>query len=159
MFKRFSSYISKQKINLYCRNSIKHFSMLLINTSLKVICYLSLLLVCTLFTVSVYSYLSVYLTFGSVPFSQDYIPELIGDSGKSMNIFPGKIGFKIILAYMYSIVFLIGFVPMVFILKFYFTKIDIEKKLFVTLIIVNIVFYFLWGFTSIVGWYTNFVLD
>lgn len=133
--------------------------MFIVNTSIKVICYLSLLLVSTLFIISVYSYLSVYITFGSVPFSQDGIPDLIGNSGKSMNIFPGDIGFQIIIAYLFLLAFLIGFVPVVLILKFFVPKINIEKKLFVTLIIVNVVFYFLWGFASIVGWYTNFVLD
>lgn len=126
---------------------------------LKVV-YLSILIflgfLCVIF---VGSFLSVYFTFGSVPSSSDWTELLIGDSGKSFNIFPLNIGIPIIMSYGYLIFFLVGFIPLTLISKFFVPKLNIHNKLFIILILANVLFFLLCGFTKMFGWYIYYVLD
>ena len=123
-----------------------------INTLVKIIYYFSLLLLTILTVISVCSFLNVYFTFGSVPFSEDYTSKLIRDSGKSFNIFPSKIGLKIIITYFYSVLFLIVSFPLILILKHFVTNIEINKKRYLFLIIANFLFFMFWSYTNLIGW-------
>lgn len=109
--------------------------------------------------ISVGSFLSVYFTFGSVPSSNEWTELLIGNSGKSFNIFPESIGVYIIYGYWYLTVFLMGLIPFLLISKFFAPKINIHNKLFIILILVNVLIFILCGFTKMFGWYTYYVLD
>ena len=129
------------------------------NRILKIVYYFLFVILGIFTLISVGSYLSVYITFGKVPSSQDFTYDFVIASGKSFHIFPPNIGIIFILAYLLSIVFLIGFIPAVLLLKYFIPEINIHSKSFAILIFSNIIIYSLLYFSNLIGWYGNYVLD
>jgi hypothetical protein len=130
------------------------------NKAQKIIFLLSIIVTSVFLIISIYSYLSVYLTFGSVPSSNDFTSSLIGNTGKSFRIFPHSAGFIIILAFLYTYLFNLFFIPILFLLRYFIPKLKVHNKLF----------YFNLGFTilgslslfsnfKIFSWYFTYILD
>ena len=109
--------------------------------------------------VSVYSYYSVYYTFGTVPSSEDYTLEVIGTTGKAFNIFPKDMGFLIILGFIFSIIISVVFVPGLILAKHINAKIKIHSRLAFILFSMIIVLVILTYSTEALSWYPGYILD
>jgi hypothetical protein len=128
------------------------------NRGTKIIYLMLIVIPLVYFAISVYSYFSVYNTFGHVPSSQDFTLDLIGSSGKEFKIFPIYAGRFIIMLYLFSILLTLIYTPALLLIKYFNTSIRIHKWLALTLIGVQFIVYMLNGY-DFADWYSIYVLD
>ncbi len=130
-----------------------------VNQILKYICY-SLILISILYAaISVYSYLSVYLTFGKVPSSEDFTAEIIGTSGKSFHIFPSKLGIWVLEAYILSLLITVTFIPILIVaLRSLKHSVKFRTPL-IWAVSLNALIIILSYSTNFFFWYYSYILD
>jgi len=111
----------------------------------------------TYLSIATYSYLSVYNTFGKVPFTVYYTPDLVKSTGKNFEIISNPFSDFIVL-----------FLPLVFFFAFTFSLFcyfykqnnnnNIFRKYAIALAITYTIFFFLLKI-DLFGWYFGYVYD
>ncbi len=130
-----------------------------INSVTKYIYYVLIASLLLFAVISIGSYLSVYMTFGKVPSSQDFTAELIGTSGKRFRIFPINAGGTIFVIYGISQLLSYAFIPLMLVLSYTEAHIKLHKRLFISLVILNIIFIVVASNWEILFWYSQYILD
>jgi hypothetical protein len=127
-----------------------------------VIKYLYLLIIAVFIayaTIGIYSYLSVYLTFGSVPPTEDYTAKFIGDSGKEFKIVSPDIGLAAFFGYYIAILFAIIFIPIILIWKYVDRELNIHVPILIILCALFLGIMIVQNYTDAVWWYYGYILD
>jgi hypothetical protein len=130
-----------------------------INSSTKFIYWTLITIVLLYVIVSIYSYYSVFSTFGKVPSSQDFTAELIASTVNTFRIFPRDLGLRIILAFIYSLGFVIVFIPLLLLVNYFNREIKVHKWLSLSLVALLILVLTLGYATETISWYTAYILD
>ena len=130
-----------------------------INKFIKSIFFILITIPFIYLAIATYSYISVISTFGTVPISHNYTPDLIKSTGKKIVIFPTRIGSLICLLYILWIWITPVFVIAILLIG-YFTKTIVNfKRLLISLTIIYLLLIFLTNTTEFASWYLAYVLD
>lgn|SRR5690606_22836054 len=130
----------------------------IVNKFIQISYYILFVILFFFVFVSVFSYLNVYVRYGEVPSSNDYVDEFI-NSGKHFNIFPEKYGIYVIISYLYGVLYSAIFAPLVLIMKQINRKIEIKKTQLILLIILQVLVFIQISHFKYIGWYFGYVLD
>ncbi len=130
------------------------------NTSQQIFFLLSIFICIVFILITVISYLSVYLTFGDVPPSQDYTSEFISNSENGLPIFPYSAGIIIFFTYIISVLFFLILTPIFILIRYFFRETRKFKILFYIYLSINILIFILLFFDlDIISWYIYYILD
>jgi hypothetical protein len=110
-------------------------------------------------SISTYSYISTVNALGTVPQSHGHTQQLEKSTGKSLKIFPKKVGGLICTIYLMTFWITPVFVITVLLARYFFKSIKIFKRLAITLIVVSVLVIILANQTEFASWYMSYVND